>query len=882
MQKRSGAYGLEEAFRFRNISTGLYLSQDPISERLKLTSDGNREECYFWLYPKNKHNEEQGYIEYKDMLRIQTSNGSYLQQPEGINDLEDLCGPKRIEVAKHLFYIEQSPKEISETAVKLYSLEKYFLNFHQFLQNWGISTQSSMLNKEDISVYDYTKALESDRDLFNEADSLREKLEALEDFLKNPNRNYLSLKHKQFLLTEQKIVEILLLIAELIDSKVYGIRKKEDNKEDRKHYKHQQTLIGDEKWESRAKTPQYIARKYLNSISKQIYDILRTTISHNMDVSSIVLKYSVFLSRQLVHYKNEIGPLLKTAIQNSIHIKDIDPHCEQVVQWVGLLEMIIEVENNIELQTLYLNLISHTCLGACKTGDPGHQNKVLQEFFSPNSNFLKGLIAFLKRNGKIYISFAMRDGMLKEEFLTMNPSLAGNGIGHEEQNMKYYFSLLDLSRANTPGVELIVDYLASVLWLFYCLCKNRNEEGIEHIKGTGLNPDVLMNCMHDSSIHIKLRRAFILLYDVLFIDVSPYKSIKDCTNHCHIWEEIDKKKLSDYTYVWHNLSNQNTLDRMKYYHKEKVKAINDFILDFWVHGKGIVKKDEDYTFISENKYLRKAGLIHAVLGFTRNAINLGFTNAEINNRVLISIISLFAAYCKDQWYENPLEEQSESWIFVFMRSHSLSTKHEIFNQIYCETLEILHIIAGLRLSLQVAGFLKVFKLCFDNGVSLDRDSFNHVFSFFFRKYSLNIPIFQDEDSYLEPDYKQLLPQHIKSIIPNEAVHNQLREIVVEAGNTESKEVVKGGLVLLNMLFKISHKGKNIEKLARKVLKDYFIQRESLLRDLQRIEIISGKEEIEIYFEFDSPERLEEQIVKVLQDDRNLRQNYKIDSVNIFL
>lgn len=46
---------------------------------------------------------------------------------------------------------------------------------------------------------------------------------------------------------------------------------------------------------------------------------------------------------------------------------------------------------------------------------------------------------------------------------------------------KEYYNMIYLTE------QRYIDYVCSVLQLFYSLCKDRNEEGITHIKSVGLS-----------------------------------------------------------------------------------------------------------------------------------------------------------------------------------------------------------------------------------------------------------------------------------------------------------------------------------------------------------------------------------------------------------
>jgi len=73
-----------------------------------------------------------------------------------------------------------------------------------------------------ILNYDYGKALQNEKELDLEVEQLKESLENLKEFL--TTRTSLSLKAKQLLLRQQRIIDALVLIAELIDNKIYDSR----------------------------------------------------------------------------------------------------------------------------------------------------------------------------------------------------------------------------------------------------------------------------------------------------------------------------------------------------------------------------------------------------------------------------------------------------------------------------------------------------------------------------------------------------------------------------------------------------------------------------------------------------------------------------------
>ena len=308
----------QASFRLKNVSTGQYLFQDMMnSENLLLTSDGNREECFFSFKPKKIDNSENR-LEYEDLIKIQTTKGYFLQSNDAkLNIKQIICGPKLADTSKMTFYIHQANKNTSQTANRISSLFPFLMSFYINLQNWGI-----IVNKEYFT-YDFQKALETERDLELEVDQLMESFENLKEFLYHEDP-ILSFKDKQNILLEQKITDMLILIAKLIDSKMFihkDLRHNEDNKI--RLFKILNTQPNDE-WSMLEKTPQTIARKYLRKPLQIIYEILFLCIKKNTNASKEILKFDAFLSSQLFYFKNDVGELIKEAIRNSTNSTDQD------------------------------------------------------------------------------------------------------------------------------------------------------------------------------------------------------------------------------------------------------------------------------------------------------------------------------------------------------------------------------------------------------------------------------------------------------------------------------------------------------------------------------------------------------------------------------
>ena len=73
-----------------------------------------------------------------------------------------------------LFFAEYCEPKLSKPANRLASLFTAFIRFHIFLQTWGLTKS---LEKDQEYVYEFEKALESEKDLDMEVDQLNEAID---------------------------------------------------------------------------------------------------------------------------------------------------------------------------------------------------------------------------------------------------------------------------------------------------------------------------------------------------------------------------------------------------------------------------------------------------------------------------------------------------------------------------------------------------------------------------------------------------------------------------------------------------------------------------------------------------------------------------------
>ena len=204
--------------------------------------------------------------------------------------------------------------------------------------------------------------------------------------------------------------------------------------------------------------------------------------------------------------------------------------------------MVKSTEGNVSLQILYLEFISLACFDFNKkTGIPRFQNKILHEFFSPNSNsVLKNIIHFelrpVSQNEKVaFVTFSKDQGASIEDFLDLNRCLNLDKLGKITVGDNIMFNVQSLSaQKDDDDIELIFDYIVAVLNLFYSLCKGRNLDAINKLSKI-FTYDLVYHCMCVDIYNIKIKKAFILLFEVLYIDIEPHLSLSKCKNRCYMY-----------------------------------------------------------------------------------------------------------------------------------------------------------------------------------------------------------------------------------------------------------------------------------------------------------------------------------------------------------
>ena len=384
---------ISEPFRLKNVATGLFLSMNFQGEidlvNTAVAENGNFN-CYFNFVSKFAMSNEDKSIKYNEGLKIKVNDGfhkplflGYTQNLEhgrfsvGFND-------KRGDSTRFLFELKASNPKSREFADRISSLVPYLLKFYQVLQDFGmVLEKNKQMPSENVLRYDYEKALQQEKELENEISQLFESLQNLNDFLKVDlsQEDESMFKLRQNILNDQKIIEILIAIAKLIEQMCRGanignIGNDKTNlklkKQDRQNSNYKSNVD---------KSPFSIARKHLESPVKEIYKFLYFAIKGNPESSQFVLEFDEFLKGQLKFFFKEISALLKEAIRCSFLLKKDDIYGNQLSSWASNLETLNENNKNIEFQALYLQLLAYSLVDANDAPINKYQETCLSSLF---------------------------------------------------------------------------------------------------------------------------------------------------------------------------------------------------------------------------------------------------------------------------------------------------------------------------------------------------------------------------------------------------------------------------------------------------------------------------------------------------------------------
>ena len=202
--------------------------------------------------------------------------------------------------------------------------------------------------------------------------------------------------------------------------------------------------------------------------------------------------------------------------------------------WTQLLEGLVtrEEENNIEDQTLYINILSMLCRDHNEEGVRVYQIECLKEILQSNNKIALDF-GTDNENGP-YFRFPKKSEKTIQGFFSRNPRLgkfARTGANPTDIN-NVVFYLVDLSK-NHQDTLFYIKYVCAVLNLYANMCLSRYRNAVKLIKEKGLRYDHIYEALYNPNVHYKFKESYYFIARVLLIDIDPYFSVLKTRNRCY-------------------------------------------------------------------------------------------------------------------------------------------------------------------------------------------------------------------------------------------------------------------------------------------------------------------------------------------------------------
>lgn len=363
------------------------------------------------------------------------------------------------------------------------------------------------------------------------------------------------------------------------------------------------------------------------------------------------------------------------------------------------------------------------------------------------------------------------------------------------------------------------------------------------------------------------------------------------------WDEIKTKNLEGYTYEWINLSPTSASEKEGVRQAaERIQDILLYVREFWKNSHGIMDKkkgffdgDDVVIYKSESELRNKLQYINSMLSLSRAYIEFGQTNKKIDHEIICVILHIFSNY---NWGEEQLNR--EYWIAEFFNTIASnftqpSTPRDLrklLYTIYDNSLSILELIGTLQLNYILVSSLKNFRTSQDNpnpSRYSDEMDLKRFFRELFDANGFNIPtnLGLFEEGNVSDSIKSNTAPKQDNLMADFMIHQ-----VVEADQAAR---LPGCIYLLNFLFGIADRDKELGNKLTATLKNILLQREALFNQLMKIELIADEKDYEILQEL-SPtpkqivdlEQFTHDVDKLLLDNVLLNGGYKIDAVKIII
>ncbi|CDW72551.1 inositol-triphosphate receptor [Stylonychia lemnae] len=600
-------------------------------------------------------------------------------------------------------------------------------------------------------------------------------------------------------------------------------------------------------------------------------------------------------------------------------IHDVSQNSNQVnvnqqQKWVKLLETVYfqdEIKQNIEKQILFLKVIGNMCIKDDGSPVYHYQVQAVINVFSNEQDIPLKFSVQKREIDRLFVSFTKKKSENIDIFMVRNPNLRDiykqNQTGYAKE-FEITFDLQEMTLKYETCMPYI-NYICAVIDLYANMCIGRNADAIKRVREIGISPDLVINVLQNKNIHEKFKASIIKIAKVAFIDCDPFPTLAKSKNRCFFWEGVGKAHPQRTMYGWEKLKYENVhqnkiISNQQESIREAVEKVRQLVMQFFSTGPSDIIEFL-YSYATKT-YTRedvdpKLKLLLNYMDTSISLIECEHVDSRFIYRMIKTAALIFLSYNID---EMP-EEGEKSWIVRFLKvaKKQRGCENKI-EQLEIRTLQMLKILCKFRLNSQIMLFLKLFKKMQEENdlpqVFIDQNEHDIKFNIIFQLYQFGTDF--NSTSKLLQDVKSLFSKikdnaqrgtileidlinlsDIDDEIKDDPTMKALKKKQQNADAVELTDEQKEELelkkkrklrnkkyslydFLLFMIFK-NNLNHQIKDNAAEVLVMNFKQRQTLMQELIKVELIISNQDQQEYQDFKfQTYRLKEHIDQLISDD----------------
>ena len=755
----------ESPIRFRNISSGLYLAYDHDKKEIFLSQKLNDNSIFYIYNEELEKNNKKFPIISEDQIYLRAKNTNmflkaYENKDKNRCDL-NLSKDNKIHHESFVFKIELQNNSLIQMNYNSNLIINHLINLYEQINVWGIKeTKGPDFTK--VLIYDYYTALQGEINFKKMINFYR----AILIYIKNESikaiNNINIFINFQNYLSDQGLLFLLINFILLLDSKTLY------NKEGKNGY----VNIKEKAY------PENIARRHIGDVIELSFSLLKTLIIHNSHSSKNIFNYLYLFDELLKYHLLETIEIfvicLKNTVSDSLNVSNYLNYSQEIISpneaniniqkfniltstkyWIKKLKEIDEINNNILEQILYLKVLKRLCMNKDGTGNLKSQTEITKDLYKNDFFPLKFGIDI--NNNKPYVIFKVIND--NEEFFIQNPTLNKIkivNINNSNMQIFYYEDLKD-------EFGNFINYICAVLDLYYATCISENEINnhiITDSKNVGLTLQHIYSVITDKKINIKIRKKYLRLIRVLFINISQKEKISVNRLKIYIWnfEMNQESDIIQSIYKFNDIeTKENNNKKVKNGKKTSVVKIDDnyFILKYYINN-FFGDKDCFQNLIDENesneggvKFYKFLGYLEEILMLTKESLDFRLWNLKDLIILIQNINSFFIVFKyyrkknkffvieneinnneKNETEKNISKGEKENEIKKFiqnnllarlvyycLKSKNIKIKNRLY-EIYDKLLDIYHIIFLIKEDCVKYAIMNDFKKWYNSGESL--------------------------------------------------------------------------------------------------------------------------------------------------------------------